>query len=89
MSPDEEAQSSHARAAKLALIGVFLGSVATFSRTADRGDGHAVGSPFEPVLLGFASYRIGRMLAYERVAAPLRASVTTTEPDPAAMARRS
>ena len=68
MSPDDEAQASQARAAKLALIGVFLGSVATFSLRAGRHDDHAVDRPFDLVLLGLASYRIGRMLAYERVA---------------------
>jgi hypothetical protein len=82
MTPEEEAESGQTRAAKLALIGAFLGSMATFSLAAGRREGHAPGSPFDLVLLGLASYRIGRMLAYERVAAPLRASVTATEPDP-------
>jgi len=56
--------------------------MATFSLTALRRDAQPAGKPFDLVLLGLASYRIGRMLAYERVAAPLRAAVTTTAPDP-------
>ena len=82
MLPDEEAAASQTRPAKLAVIGAFLGSMATFTLTADRSKCTAAASPYDLVLLGLASYRIGRMLAYERVAAPLRASVTTTRPDP-------
>ena len=81
MTPEEAATDRASHTAKLALIGAFLGSMATFSLAARR-DGHTTSSPFDLVLLGLASYRIGRMLAYERVAAPLRAAVTTTAPDP-------
>jgi len=82
MTAAEDAKARQNHAAKLALIGTFLGSLATFSLTAHRREGQAGGSPFDLLLLGLASYRIGRMLAYERVAEPLRAPVTTTVPDP-------
>src|SRR5215217_7406831 len=82
MTPEEAAKDRASHTAKLALIGAFLGSMATFSLTALRRESQPAGRPFDLVLLGLASYRIGRMLAYERVAAPLRAAVTTTAPDP-------
>jgi Protein of unknown function (DUF1360) len=82
MTRDERAEADQTYAAKLALIGTFLGSMATFSLMARCRETEATASPFDLVLLGLASYRIGRMLAYERVAAPLRAGVTTTAPDP-------
>jgi hypothetical protein len=82
MSAEEEAQAKETRNAKLALIGAFLGSIATFSLMADRRESRSSANPFDIALLGLASYRIGRMLAYERVAAPLREVVTKTEADP-------
>jgi Protein of unknown function (DUF1360) len=82
MASELRAEADQTHAAKLALIGAFLGSMVTFSLASRCREGEVSGSPFDLVLLGLASYRIGRMLAYERVAAPLRASVTTTAPDP-------
>jgi hypothetical protein len=37
-------------------------------------------TPLDLVMLGLATYRSGRLIAYERVAAPLREPVTETVP---------
>jgi hypothetical protein len=37
--------------------------------------------PFDLIVLGLASYRTGRILAFERVAEPIRAPFTKTVPD--------
>ena len=69
------------RATKLTLMGVFLGSLAAFSaRTVLRGEEVQI-RPFDLLLLGLTTYRTGRMIAYERVAQPLREPVTETRPD--------
>ena len=69
------------RAAKLTLAGVFLVGVGAFSLVLQRRDEHVQVAPLDLVMLGLATYRSGRLVAYERVAAPLRAPVTTTVPD--------
>ena len=80
MPPDERDQQA-SRATKLALMGIFMGSLAAFSAwTRDRGEHVKVG-PFDLAILGLSAYRVGHLLAYERVAAPLREPVTETIPD--------
>jgi hypothetical protein len=69
------------RATKLTLIGAFLALLAAFSaRAASRGAPVEI-RPFDLVLLGLATFRTGRLVAYERVAEPLREPVTETRPD--------
>lgn len=76
-SPDEVA--SHAT--KLTLMSLFIGVLATFSsRLVQRGQTLSI-SPFDLLLLGLSSFRVGRMIAYEGVAAPLREPFTETKPD--------
>ena len=67
------------RLLKLTLIGTFLTSIGLTGTTRGR-DLPRIG-PFELLLLGLASYRIGRMIAFERVAQPLREPFTATVPD--------
>ncbi len=80
--------ASHTRQAwesygtKLTLISLFLSSLAAFSsRLARRGE-HLGLRPFDLLLLGLSSFRVGRMIAYEGVAAPLRDPFTEVAPDP-------
>jgi hypothetical protein len=69
------------RSAKLTLAGVFLGGLGAFSLVLQRRDEQVQVTPLDLVMLGLATYRSGRLVAYERVAAPLREPVTTTVPD--------
>ena len=66
------------RLLKLTLVGTFLSSVVLVGR--DR-TVHAPLAVRDLFLLGLASHRIGRMVAFERVAEPFRAPFTATVPD--------
>ena len=69
------------RATKLSLTGVFLAIMAAFSaRMSGRGETLEI-RPFDLVLLGLSTYRTGRLVAFERVTAPLREPFTETKPD--------
>ncbi len=69
------------QATKLTLIGVFLALLAAFTaREASRGEDVEI-RPFDLLLLGLTTFRAGRLVAYEGVAAPLRAPLTETVPD--------
>ncbi len=66
---------------KLTLISVFLSLMAVFSlRLARRGQDLGLG-PFDLVLLGLSTFRVGRMAAYEGIAAPIREPFTHVEED--------
>ncbi len=69
------------RTTKLTLGSVFLGGLATFSLLLRTRDEQVEISGLDLVMLGLATYRSGRLVAYERVAAPLREPVTSTIPD--------
>lgn len=71
-------KSAEARLVKLGLIGTFLAAIATAGSATSRRP--SIG-PFELGVMGLASHRIGRMMAYERVAAPLREPFTATVRD--------
>ena len=64
------------RLLKLTFVGAFLGATALAS-----GRRPVLPTPTELVLLGLASHRIGRMIAFERVGEPFRAPFTATVPD--------
>ena len=64
------------RLLKLTFVGSFLGATALAS-----GRRPVLPTPTELVMLGLASHRIGRMLAFERVGEPFRAPFTATVPD--------
>ena len=69
------------RTTKLTLAGVFLGGLGGFSAVLALRDEHVQVTPLDLAMLGLATYRSGRLIAYERVAAPLREPVTETVPD--------
>jgi hypothetical protein len=73
--------SPQAYATKLTLIGTFLTSLAVFSTRLIRREVELNLSPWELLLLGLSSYRVGRIIAYERVAKPIRDPFTETVPD--------
>ena len=69
------------RATYLTLIGLFFSLFAAFSRRErERGDDPRL-RPFDFALLGLATYRAGRLAAYDKVTEPLRAPFTETKPD--------
>jgi hypothetical protein len=69
------------RAAKLTLMSIFVGVMGTFAARLVRADRDLSLRPFELLLLGLASFRVGRMIAFEGVAEPLRQPFTRVQPD--------
>jgi uncharacterized protein DUF1360 len=69
------------RATKLTLMTVFLGVLGTFAARGLRGERELSLRPFDLLLLGLTSFRVGRMIAFEGVAAPIREPFTETQPD--------
>ena len=69
------------RTAKLTLAAIFLSGIAGFSALLRGTDDQVDMHQFDLVMLGLATYRTGRLVAFERVAAPLREPVTETGPD--------
>lgn len=71
-------------ATKLTLIGIFLTVFTVFSSQLPvirkRGDRFSL-KPFDLLLLGLSTLRLGRMIAYDRVAEPLREPFAKTVPD--------
>lgn len=75
------AQVQQERLTYVTLVGLFLGVLGLFvSRERDRKQAFTL-SPRDLALLGLATYRAGRVVAYDRVAEPFRAPVTETVPD--------
>jgi hypothetical protein len=81
MSSILESDAQQARAAKLTLISLFLGILTTFASRLMRHDREVVLRPFDLLLLGLSSFRLGRMIAYEGVTAPLREPFTEVKAD--------
>ncbi|MDQ3810245.1 MAG: DUF1360 domain-containing protein [Chloroflexota bacterium] len=73
--------SQQTRATKLTLISVFLGIMATFATRLVKREADLRLGPFDLLLLGLSSFRIGRMIAFEGVATPLREPFTETRLD--------
>lgn len=69
------------RTSKVTLAGTFVGLLVAFSALLRRREEQVQLAPFDLAVLGLSTYRTGRLLAYERVAAPLREPVTETVPD--------
>ena len=67
------------RSTYVALIGLFLSLFATFSTRIMRGSGEL--KPLDVALLGVATFRAGRMVAYDQVLGPVREPFTETQPD--------
>jgi hypothetical protein len=75
----DEVQQTHAT--KLTLMSIFLGILGTFASRVVRRDADLTLRPFDLLLLGLSSFRIGRMIAFEGVGAPLREPFTETRVD--------
>jgi hypothetical protein len=73
--------SQQTRATKLTLMSVFLGILVTFAGRLVRRDRELTLKPFDLLLLGLSSFRMGRMIAFEGVAAPIREPFTETRED--------
>jgi Protein of unknown function (DUF1360) len=69
------------RATKLTLVSVFLALLSTFAARLIPTNRDLTPRPYDLLMLGLASFRIGRMLAYEGVAEPLREAFTRTRVD--------
>jgi Protein of unknown function (DUF1360) len=79
--PRDAKDRGEQRATYLTLIGLFFSLFAAFSRRErERGDDPRL-RPFDFALLGLATYRAGRLAAYDKVTEPLRAPFTETKPD--------
>jgi hypothetical protein len=74
-------QRRHEQATYLTLIGLFLGLFAAFAARVRGRDEPLELRSLDLALLGLATERAGRLAAYDRVTAPLRAPFTETEPD--------
>jgi hypothetical protein len=70
------------RATYVALLGLFLSLFTTFSLYKRKAGQESNLHPFDLALLGFATYRLGRLVAYDKVTQPLRQSFTKTVNDP-------
>jgi hypothetical protein len=71
-------------ATKLTLIGIFLAIFTAFSSRMPMKTNHHRDfelKPFDLLLLGLATFRLGRLVAYDRVAEPIREPFTETVPD--------
>ncbi len=74
-------QERQERLTYMTLVGLFLGILGLFvSREQDRKRIFEI-SPRDLTLLGLATYRGARLVAYDRVAEPFRDPVTETVPD--------
>ncbi len=67
------------RALKISLVATFL-AAASVAGSKDRRQ-RGLGDPVDIALTGMAAHRIGRMIAFEKVAEPLREPFTATVPD--------
>jgi hypothetical protein len=69
------------RATYITLSGIFLSLVGAFALQQRREDQGLDVRPFDLVMLGFATYRLGRLTSYDKVAETFRAPFTETRPD--------
>jgi hypothetical protein len=80
-APQLHNDTGQTRATKLTLMSVFVGVLCTFAaRLMHKGQDLNL-RPFDLLMLGLTSFRVGRMIAFEGVAAPLREPFTETRPD--------
>ena len=74
-------QERRERTVYVTLVGVFLGLAGVFATREREGGRSFDPRPRDLALLGLATFRAGRVVAYDRVTEPLRAPVTETVPD--------
>lgn len=76
-----ETHKRQERMTYVTLVGLFLSLLGAFAlREKDRKHPFALGS-LDLALFSLATYRAGRVVAYDRVSEPFRAPVTETVPD--------
>ncbi|MCK6627760.1 MAG: DUF1360 domain-containing protein [Anaerolineae bacterium] len=66
----------------VALLSLFLSLFAGFSWYKSHHRQPIILKPFDLALLGFATFRLGRLATYDKVTEPLRRPFTRTQPDP-------
>jgi hypothetical protein len=77
----DQEQERQERLTYMTLVGLFLGLLGTFAlRERERKHSFEL-PPRDLVLLGLATFRGARVVAYDRVAEPFRDPVTETVPD--------
>jgi hypothetical protein len=77
----KQEQQRKERTTYLTLVGLFTGLVGSVALRDHEQDVVPELRPADLALLGLATFRAGRVVAYDRVTEPLRAPVTETEPD--------
>lgn len=78
---DNDAQKRRRYATYVSLIGFFLALLTAAAARESRRGGAFELRPLDLLLLGFATYRGGHLVAYDKVAQPLRQPFTETRPD--------
>jgi hypothetical protein len=83
MKTSLSAEKKQEYATKLTLIGFFISVflAIAFRKPAKTGKKAAKIKPFDVALMGLSTYRLGRMIAYDRVTEPVRLFFTETVPD--------
>ena len=77
----EDVDRVHEHATKLALTSIFLGTVGAFAAPPLRRSPPLKVGPMDLALLGLTTYRVGQLVAYERIADPIREPFAERAPD--------
>jgi hypothetical protein len=80
--PNKTAERTERHATYTSLTGIFMALFAGLAWYQNRKHRDLRVKPFELVQLGFATYRLGRLFSYDKVAEPYRTPFTQTVPDP-------
>ncbi len=82
--PTKKNETEVRRATYTTLSGIFMALFAAFTMLNRKNKEQRL-SPLDYVQLGFASYRLGRMVSYDKVMEGYRAPFVETVPDPSGM----
>lgn len=77
---ENQADAQKERATYVSLMGLFAALFAAFSLS-ERNEKPLELTPLDLTLLSLATYRGGRLIAYDKVTEPLRSAFASTEPD--------
>lgn len=77
---ENQADAQQERATYVSLMGLFAALFAAFSLTG-RNEKSLELTPLDLTLLSLATYRGGRLIAYDKVTEPLRSAFASAEPD--------
>ena len=77
---EDQKDTQKEQATYVSLMGLFTALFAAFSWSERNGKPLEL-TPLDLTLLGLATYRGGRLIAYDKVTEPLRSVFATTEPD--------